>query len=237
MRIRPRIAIRLPDCCGLSLGPTELITIVDSEKPCCKPFADQHSLTSEWLREILMTQAGRHYARSLPKRRELMVIDTRIRASENEYQHGGFVGSFLAVRRIGARGHHVPFAAENLKRLSAGMVTSKNAVLVVSVGRFQTGFDGVADEVLGMNFLVNCRKAANLVQKLIAQGGAALAHWLTTNFSNVFRNSLAAATGQQVAGFFRDQLFKQQTKCAAGPAKVDAHLWPSHLQLTSLAET
>ncbi len=59
-------------------------------------------------------------------------------------------------------------------------------------------------------------------QALIAQGGTQLAAWLTSNFSNVFGNTLVGATGSDVATFYREQLFKQQSKKSAGPAKVDA---------------
>ena len=59
-------------------------------------------------------------------------------------------------------------------------------------------------------------------QALITQGGPQLADWLTSNFSNVFGNSLAGASGSDVANFYRDQVFKQTGKKSAGPAKVDA---------------
>ena len=59
-------------------------------------------------------------------------------------------------------------------------------------------------------------------QALIAQGGTQLAVWLTSNFSNIFGNALAGATGSDVATFYREQLFKQVSKKSAGPAKVDA---------------
>ncbi len=59
-------------------------------------------------------------------------------------------------------------------------------------------------------------------QELITQGGTQLAAWLTTNFANIFGNSLDGASGSDVANFYRDQLFKQKTKKSAGPARVDA---------------
>jgi uncharacterized delta-60 repeat protein len=59
-------------------------------------------------------------------------------------------------------------------------------------------------------------------QQLITQGGTQLADWLTANFSNIFGNSLVGASGADVATFYREQLFKQQGKKSAGPAKVDA---------------
>jgi hypothetical protein len=59
-------------------------------------------------------------------------------------------------------------------------------------------------------------------QDLIKLGGSALANWLTTNFANVFGNSLAGASGADVATFYKDQLFKQPSKQSAEPAKVDA---------------
>ncbi len=59
-------------------------------------------------------------------------------------------------------------------------------------------------------------------QALIAQGGTALAQWLTANFDNVFGDQFAGADGSDVARFFNDQLFKQKGKKSAGPAKVDA---------------
>jgi hypothetical protein len=59
-------------------------------------------------------------------------------------------------------------------------------------------------------------------QALIVSGGAALASWLSDNFPNVFGNRLNGASGQDVADFYRQELFKQQAKKSAGPAKVDA---------------
>lgn len=59
-------------------------------------------------------------------------------------------------------------------------------------------------------------------QALIATGGTALAEWLTTNFDNVFGDTFDGASGDDVADFFRTQLFKQKGKKNAGPAKVDA---------------
>jgi hypothetical protein len=59
-------------------------------------------------------------------------------------------------------------------------------------------------------------------QSLITQGGSALAHWLSDNFPNVFGDQFAGATGAHVASFYKEQLFKQKSKNAAGPAKVDA---------------
>jgi hypothetical protein len=59
-------------------------------------------------------------------------------------------------------------------------------------------------------------------QSLITQGGAALANWLTASFPNIFGNLLAGANGADVAQFYKEQLFKQKGKNAAGPAKVDA---------------
>jgi len=70
-------------------------------------------------------------------------------------------------------------------------------------------------------------------QNLIAQGGPALAQWLTTNFGNVFGDEFVKTTdingdpqtfegGEVIASFYKDQLFKQKAKKSAGPAKVDA---------------
>jgi hypothetical protein len=59
-------------------------------------------------------------------------------------------------------------------------------------------------------------------QELIAQGGTALAEWLTANFGNVFGDTLVGAGGEAVAAFYKDQLFKQKGQKAAGPAHVDA---------------
>jgi len=60
-------------------------------------------------------------------------------------------------------------------------------------------------------------------QALIAEGGAGLADWLTANFGNIFGDAFVGAGGEDVAAFYKNQLFKQKaTKGAAGPAKVDA---------------
>jgi hypothetical protein len=44
-------------------------------------------------------------------------------------------------------------------------------------------------------------------QALIRQGGAALADWLTNNFGNVFGDTFIGGDGDDVASFYRDQLF------------------------------
>ena len=59
-------------------------------------------------------------------------------------------------------------------------------------------------------------------QNLIRQGGTALADWLTGNFGNIFGDSLEDSNGDDIASFYKDQLFKQKGKKVAGPAKVDA---------------
>src|SRR5262249_5257515 len=64
-------------------------------------------------------------------------------------------------------------------------------------------------------------------QALITAGGTGLATWLTTNFGNVFGNTLAGASGASVAAFYKDQLFKQTG--LAGTAKVDAQFMATAL--------
>jgi hypothetical protein len=59
-------------------------------------------------------------------------------------------------------------------------------------------------------------------QALIRQGGTALADWLTNNFGNVFGDTFIGGDGDDVASFYRDQLFRQKSQKSAGPAKVDA---------------
>lgn len=63
-------------------------------------------------------------------------------------------------------------------------------------------------------------------QALIKLGGTALADWLTANFENVFGDTftdgVGSDDGDEVAGFFKDQLFRQKSNKSAGPAKVDA---------------
>ena len=59
-------------------------------------------------------------------------------------------------------------------------------------------------------------------QALIRQGGAALADWLTNNFGNVFGDTFVGGDGDDVASFYRDQLFRQKSQKSAGPAKADA---------------
>ena len=59
-------------------------------------------------------------------------------------------------------------------------------------------------------------------QALISQSGTALANWLSANFSSIFGNALVGATGEDVASFYKDQLFRQKSAKSAGPAKVDA---------------
>jgi len=59
-------------------------------------------------------------------------------------------------------------------------------------------------------------------QALIAQGGTALADWLTRNFGNIFGDVFVGTDGDNVASFYRDQLFRQKSEKSAGPAKVDA---------------
>ena len=59
-------------------------------------------------------------------------------------------------------------------------------------------------------------------QELIIQGGTALADWLTNNFGNVFGDTFIGGDSDNVASFYRDQLFRQKAEKSAGPAKVDA---------------
>jgi hypothetical protein len=59
-------------------------------------------------------------------------------------------------------------------------------------------------------------------QDLIRRGGTALAEWLMANFRNVFGNVFVNGNGDDVASFFKEQLFLQKAKKSAGPAKVDA---------------
>jgi hypothetical protein len=59
-------------------------------------------------------------------------------------------------------------------------------------------------------------------QELIVQGGTALADWLTQEFSNVFGDTFDGGDGRDVAGFYKDHLFKQAGKKSAGPGKMDA---------------
>ena len=59
-------------------------------------------------------------------------------------------------------------------------------------------------------------------QALIAHGGSPLAMWLTDSFGNVFGNEFVGASGDDVARFYKEQLFKQKAIKSAGPAKVDA---------------
>jgi VCBS repeat-containing protein len=69
-------------------------------------------------------------------------------------------------------------------------------------------------------------------QQLIAEGGVNLAAWLTSNFGNVFGNTFSDGVGddgQEVAAFFKDQLFRQKGRKSAGPAKVDAQFMAAAL--------
>jgi hypothetical protein len=45
---------------------------------------------------------------------------------------------------------------------------------------------------------------------------------LTDNFGNVFGDEFVGGNGNDVASFFKDQLFRQKGNKSAGPAKVDA---------------
>lgn len=66
-------------------------------------------------------------------------------------------------------------------------------------------------------------------KKLISTSGTELSNWLTANFGNVFGDSLANASGQQVADFYRNQLFLQKSKKSSGAAKVDAQFMATAL--------
>jgi len=68
-------------------------------------------------------------------------------------------------------------------------------------------------------------------QALIADGGTGLSSWLTDNFTNIFGDSLVGASGQDVADFYRNQLFRQKGKKSAGPAKVDAQFMATALSV------
>lgn len=66
---------------------------------------------------------------------------------------------------------------------------------------------------------------------LIEQGGAALADWLTSNFSNVFGTVFTGdnATGARVAEYYRNELFRQKAQKGAGPAKLDCQFMATAL--------
>lgn len=68
-------------------------------------------------------------------------------------------------------------------------------------------------------------------QELIKQGGAGLANWLTTNFTNVFGDTFTGenATGDAVAHFYRKELFRQKAHRRSGPAKVDCQFMATAL--------
>lgn len=66
-------------------------------------------------------------------------------------------------------------------------------------------------------------------QDLISQGGTQLAGWLTTNFENVFGESLDGSSGSEVAQFYREQLFRQKGKKSPRAAKVDAQFMSTAL--------
>ncbi len=69
-------------------------------------------------------------------------------------------------------------------------------------------------------------------QALIAQGGSALAAWLSANFGNVFGNAFADGYGDdgfEVASFYKNELFKRKSTKSAGPAKVDAQFMATAL--------
>ena len=68
-------------------------------------------------------------------------------------------------------------------------------------------------------------------QQLIAASGNDLATWLSSNFGNVFGNSLMEASGQEVADFYREQLFSQKSSKSFGPAKVDAQFMATALNV------
>lgn len=58
-------------------------------------------------------------------------------------------------------------------------------------------------------------------QNLIREGGTQLAAWLSGNFDNVFGNQLDGASGDGVAAFYKDMLFKQKSSNSIA-VKVDA---------------
>lgn len=69
-------------------------------------------------------------------------------------------------------------------------------------------------------------------QALIAEGGVALATWLSTNFDNVFGNAFTDGFGDdgaEVATYYKNELFKQKSTKSAGPAKVDAQFMATAL--------
>ena len=68
-------------------------------------------------------------------------------------------------------------------------------------------------------------------QALIASGGSQLAIWLSDNFANIFGDSLVNSSGEDVANFYRSQLFLQKGKKSAGPAKVDAQFMATTLSV------
>jgi hypothetical protein len=119
---------------------------------------------------------------------------------------------------------------EILGSLDGEVVT--NDVMQLSLGRTdahdyafaEIGGEVTAGESAGIGFWQNKHG-----QQLIAAGGAQLAQWLTTNFGNVFGDALVGAGGDQVADFYRDQLFHQKSQKSSGPAKVDAQFMATAL--------
>ena len=66
-------------------------------------------------------------------------------------------------------------------------------------------------------------------QALIAEGGTALADWLSSNFGNVFGDTFVDGSGEDVAEFYKNELFKQKSRQSNGPAKVDAQFMATAL--------
>ncbi len=111
---------------------------------------------------------------------------------------------------IGSQGGSM--VANDTMRVSLGRTDAHDYLFAELGGGLRSG------ESAGIGFWQNKHG-----QALIAQGGAALANWLTQNLGNIFGEEFVGTAGIDIANFYRDQLFKQKAKkSVGGPAKVDA---------------
>ncbi|MEZ6124362.1 MAG: SdrD B-like domain-containing protein [Planctomycetaceae bacterium] len=108
---------------------------------------------------------------------------------------------------------------------SAGGTVVANDAVQVAVGTIDAvdyGFSEFAPAVTRNDTAPASFWQSGRGQNLIRAGGEQLANWLSTTFSNVFGDVLVGATGDDVASFYKNELYRQKGKKTDGPARVDA---------------
>jgi hypothetical protein len=149
------------------------------------------------------------------------VLDTTTTSLGGIYLFEDFDPGTYQVRELQPSG--VDDGAEHLGSLGGSIVANDTMQLTLArTDALNYVFTELGQQVASGDAAASGFWANKHGQALITAGGAALAQWLTNNFSNVFGDALANADGAAVGAFFKDQLFKQKGVKSAKPPKVDA---------------